>query len=149
MGTSNKDADGVGAFAAIDATKPHRFARDRTAAATDGTGTMGVKPEAERKAEFFAAMRRCVEVGLLLPKADSLDPADPATIAEAEIILAEMQKAKAELYGMMERERRLRDLQNWNSHLPAMVANDRAGRAGFAPIINPRVSRMEKPNHWR
>jgi hypothetical protein len=57
-------------------------------------------------------MRRCVEVGLLLPKADSLDPADPATIAEAEIVLAEMRKAKAELYGMMERERKLRDLQN-------------------------------------
>jgi hypothetical protein len=72
---------------------------------------MGVKPVEQRKAEFFAAMKRCIQLGTLLPKPESLDPADPATIAEAEIILAEMRKVRAELDAMMAFERKLRDLQ--------------------------------------
>jgi hypothetical protein len=72
---------------------------------------MGVKPLEDRKAEFFAAMARIIQVGALLPKAQDLDPANAAQIAEAEIILAEIRKRQAELDAMMERERKLRDLQ--------------------------------------
>jgi hypothetical protein len=72
---------------------------------------MGVKPIEERKREFFATMDRIIRLGVLLPKATDLDPANAAQIAEAEIILAEIRKGQAELEAMMERERKLRDLQ--------------------------------------
>jgi hypothetical protein len=65
----------------------------------------------ERKAEFFAAMKRFNQLGTLLPKPDSLDPADAAAVAEAKTVLAEMRKVQAELDAMMEYERKLRDLQ--------------------------------------
>jgi hypothetical protein len=70
-----------------------------------------VKPLEERKAEFFAAMKRFNQLGTLLPKSESLDAADAAGIAEAEIVLAEMRKVRAEIDAMMEYERTLRDLQ--------------------------------------
>jgi hypothetical protein len=70
-----------------------------------------VKPEEQRRAEFFAAMKRFNQLGSLLPKAGSLELADAAGVAEAEIILAEMRKVQAELNAMMEYERKLRDLQ--------------------------------------
>jgi hypothetical protein len=111
MGQGRADANGVGALAAIDATKPHRFASGRTAKTATWASAVGVRPLAERKAEFFAAMKRIIQLGTLLPKAESLDPADAAGIAEAEIILAEIRKAQADLEAMMERERKLRDLQ--------------------------------------
>jgi hypothetical protein len=147
MGTSNKDADGVGAFAAIDATKPHRFARDRTAAATDGTGTMGVKPEAERKAEFFAgdaALRRSRLAVAESGQPRSRRPRDhrrsrnrPRGNAEGEGRALRDDGARAEVAGFAKLK----------FALAGHGGYDRAGRAGFAPIINPRVSRMEKPNH--
>jgi hypothetical protein len=56
-------------------------------------------------------MKRYNQLGTLLPKLQSLDPADVAAIAEVEIVLKEMKKVQAELYAMMERERKLRDLQ--------------------------------------
>jgi hypothetical protein len=80
-------------------------------AKADLCSAMGVKPVEQRKAEFFATMERINRLGVLLPKAESLDPADAAAIAEAEIILAEIRKAQAELDAMMERERKLRDFQ--------------------------------------
>jgi hypothetical protein len=70
-----------------------------------------MKPLEERKAEFFAAMKRFNALGTLLPKPESLDVADAAGVAEAEMVLAEMRKVQAELDTMMERERRLGDLQ--------------------------------------
>ena len=70
-----------------------------------------VKPLEERKADFFAAMKRFNQLGALLPKSESLDLADAAGVAEAEIILAEMGKVRAEIDAMMEFERKLRDLQ--------------------------------------
>jgi hypothetical protein len=70
---------------------------------------MGVKPVEQRKAEFFATMARIIQLGVLLPKAETLDPANAAQIAEAEIILAELRKAQAELGRMMERERNLKE----------------------------------------
>jgi hypothetical protein len=72
---------------------------------------MGVKPVEQRKAEFFATVARIIQVGMLLPKAQDLDPANAAQIAEAEIILAEIRKGQAELAAMMEYERKLQDLQ--------------------------------------
>ena len=70
-----------------------------------------VKPVEQRKAEFFATMKRIIQLGVLLPKAESLDPANAAQIAEAEIVLAEMRKAQAELEAMIVFEGKLRDLQ--------------------------------------
>jgi hypothetical protein len=65
---------------------------------------MGLKPLEERKAEFFAAMKRFNQLGTLLPKPESLDAADAAGVAEAEMVLAEMRKVQAELNAMMEYE---------------------------------------------
>ena len=70
-----------------------------------------VKPEEERKAEFFAAMQRFNALGALLPKSESLDAADAAGIAEAELVLMEMGKVRAEIDAMMQFEMKLRDLQ--------------------------------------
>lgn len=70
-----------------------------------------LKPEEERKAEFFAAMQRFNALGALLPKSEGLDAADAAGVAEAEIILAEMRKVRAEIDAMMHYEMKLRDLQ--------------------------------------
>jgi hypothetical protein len=72
---------------------------------------MGVKPLEQRKAEFFATMKRIIQLGVLLPKAEDLDPNDAAQLAEADIILAEIRKARAELEAMMQYEGKLRDLQ--------------------------------------
>jgi hypothetical protein len=72
---------------------------------------MGLKPLEVRKAEFFAAMKRFNQLGTLLPKPESLDAADAAGVAEAEIVLAEMSRVRAEIDAMMEYERKLRDLQ--------------------------------------
>ena len=70
-----------------------------------------VKPLEERKADFFAAMQRFNQLGALLPKSESLDAADAAGIAEAEIILKEMRKVRREIDAMMRYEMKLRDLQ--------------------------------------
>jgi hypothetical protein len=66
-----------------------------------------VKPSEERRAEFFGQVDRCIRLALLVPKAKDLDPADTAQIAEAEIILRELDKARAELDRLIERERNL------------------------------------------
>jgi hypothetical protein len=47
----------------------------------------------------------------LLPKSARLDLADAAGVAEAEIVLAEMRKVRAEIDAMMQFEMKLRDLQ--------------------------------------
>jgi hypothetical protein len=70
-----------------------------------------VKPLEERKAEFFAAMKRFNALGALLPKPDSLDAADAAGIAEVQVVLAEMRRVQAEINAKIEYERKLRDLQ--------------------------------------
>jgi hypothetical protein len=72
---------------------------------------MGLKPIEQRKQEFFGQVERCIRLAALVPKAQDLNPADTAQIAEAEIVLAELDKARAELDRMIERERKLRDLQ--------------------------------------
>jgi hypothetical protein len=92
---------------------------------------MGLKPLEERKAEFFAAMKRFNQLGTLLPKPESLDAADAAGVAEAEIVLAEMRKVQAELNAMMEYERKLRDLQR--SQLEA-IAEPMSAIGGKADI---------------
>lgn len=76
-----------------------------------------VKPEEERRADFFAAMKRFNQLGALLPKAGSLELADAAGVAEAEIILMEMGKVRAEIDAMMQFEMKLRDLQPGNFSL--------------------------------
>jgi hypothetical protein len=72
---------------------------------------MELKPLEERKAEFLRRNEALNQLGTLLPKPESLDAVDAAGVAEAEMVLAEMRKVQAELDAMMERERKLRDLQ--------------------------------------
>ena len=99
--------------AADDTAESNRLTCSRTAAADAGARPM-VKPLEQRKAEFFAAMKRFNQLGALLPKPESLDAADAAGIAEAEMVLAEMRKVQDEISAMMEYERKLRDLQPGN-----------------------------------
>jgi hypothetical protein len=66
-----------------------------------------VKPSEERRAEFFGQVERCIRLAALVPKAQDLNPADAAQIAEATIILNELAKARAELDRLIERERNL------------------------------------------
>jgi hypothetical protein len=57
----------------------------------------------KRKAKFFALMARYNQIGALLPDPDDFDPHDAAALSEAKVILAEMEKVKAELDEMLGR----------------------------------------------
>ena len=61
---------------------------------------------AERKAQFFALMRQFNELGLLLPAPGDLDTDDVAAIAEARLVIAEMNKTRSEMDALLELERR-------------------------------------------
>ena len=58
----------------------------------------------QRKREFFAQVERCIRIALLVPKAEDINPAN---IDEAEMILRELNKERAELDRLIERERKL------------------------------------------
>jgi hypothetical protein len=53
--------------------------------------------EAERKQRLIGLMQRYNQLGRLLPEAADLDPADPAAITEARLVLREMEKTKCEI----------------------------------------------------
>ena len=55
----------------------------------------------DRKAKFFALVKRYSQVGSLLPEEEDLDLTNAAAVAEAKMILAEMEKMKAELEAML------------------------------------------------
>jgi hypothetical protein len=54
-----------------------------------------MKPD-DRKARIFSLIQRFNRVGCLLPEEENLDPTNAAQVAEAKIILREMEKVKAE-----------------------------------------------------
>jgi hypothetical protein len=56
--------------------------------------------------KFFALVKRYNQIGALLPEEENFDPRDAAQVAEARIILAEMNKTKAQMDALLERERR-------------------------------------------
>jgi hypothetical protein len=51
----------------------------------------------ERKAQFFALAKRFNQLGSLLPDPDDLDTDDVAAMAEAQMVIAEMNKTRAEM----------------------------------------------------
>lgn len=55
----------------------------------------------DRKAKIFALMRRYNQIGSLLPAEDDFDPHDAVALAETKVILAELEKVRAELEAMM------------------------------------------------
>ena len=58
----------------------------------------------DRKAKFFALMRRFNQLGCLLPALGDLDADDMAAIAEAEMVIAEMNKTRAEMDAVLDQE---------------------------------------------
>ena len=56
---------------------------------------------AERKAKFFALMRRFNQLGCLLPAPEDLDA---AAIGRVELVIAEMNKTKAEMDRVLDQE---------------------------------------------
>jgi hypothetical protein len=59
--------------------------------------------EAERKNAFFAAMRRCVQIGMLLPNPETFDVTDPIAVAEAKVVIAELERARAAMFALIDR----------------------------------------------
>jgi hypothetical protein len=54
---------------------------------------------------FFTLAARYCQLGRLLPSVDDLDTDDETAIAEAQLILAEMAKVKAEMDALLEAAR--------------------------------------------
>jgi hypothetical protein len=59
----------------------------------------------ERKQKYFALMGRYNQLGRLLPAPDDLDADDPAAVAEARLILAEMNATQAKMDALSKRRR--------------------------------------------
>jgi hypothetical protein len=59
----------------------------------------------DRKRKYFALMERYNELGRLLPAADDLDPDDADAIAEARLIIAEMNATQAKMESLSKRRR--------------------------------------------
>ena len=59
-----------------------------------------------RMAKFFALVRRYNQIGALLPLEENFNPRDAVQAAEVKVILAEMNKTKAQMDALLERERR-------------------------------------------
>ena len=53
--------------------------------------------EDDRKRKYFALMERYNQLGLLLPAPDAFDPTDAAALVEARMVIAEMNKVRAEM----------------------------------------------------
>ena len=67
---------------------------------------MAIASSKRRKAQYFALMARYNELGRLLPAADDLSPNDVAVLAEAKVVIAEMNKTQSEMDALLEAERR-------------------------------------------
>jgi hypothetical protein len=58
----------------------------------------------KRRAKFFALVKRLNELGLLLPAPGDLDADDAAGLAEAQMVIAEMNKTRAEMDRVLDQE---------------------------------------------
>jgi hypothetical protein len=61
--------------------------------------------DADRKARFFSLMARFNQLGRLLPAPDDLDTDDAPAVAEAKVVIAEMNKTQSEMDALLELER--------------------------------------------
>jgi hypothetical protein len=61
--------------------------------------------DADRKARFFSLMARFNQLGRLLPAPDDPDTDDAAAVAEAKVVIAEMNKTQSEMDALLEQER--------------------------------------------
>jgi hypothetical protein len=61
--------------------------------------------DADRKARFFSLMARFNQLGRLLPAPDDLGTDDAAAVAEAKVVIAEMNKTQSEMDALLEQER--------------------------------------------
>jgi hypothetical protein len=61
--------------------------------------------EEDRKRKYFALMERYNRPGRLLPAPDDLDTDDAAAVAEARLILAEMNATQAKMEALSNRRR--------------------------------------------
>ena len=59
---------------------------------------------AERKAKFFALAKRYNQLGCLLPAPGDLDADDVAAMVETQMVIAEMNKTKAEMDAVLDQE---------------------------------------------
>jgi hypothetical protein len=59
----------------------------------------------DRKRQYFALMARYNALGHMLPPPDEFDPDDAAAVAEARLILAEMEKTQARMAALSQRRR--------------------------------------------
>jgi hypothetical protein len=59
----------------------------------------------DRKQKYFALMARYNQLGRLLPAPDDLDPDDPTAVAEAGLILAEMNATQTKMDALPKRRR--------------------------------------------
>ena len=57
--------------------------------------------EDDRRKRVYALMERYNQLGRLLPDPDNFDPADPAALTEARLVLREMETTKAELDALL------------------------------------------------
>ena len=64
-----------------------------------------MRRDEDRKQKYFALMARYNQLGRLLPAPDDLDPDDAAAVAEARLILAEMNATQAKMDALSKRRR--------------------------------------------
>lgn len=66
-------------------------------------GTVPITKE-EHKAAVFALMRRSVQLGFLLPDPEKLHTSGPDAVAAAKMVIAEIEKARAELLALLDEQ---------------------------------------------
>jgi hypothetical protein len=64
---------------------------------------MNMRRDEDRKRRYFALMERYNRLGRLLPAPDDLDADDVAAVAEARLILAEMNATQAKMEALSNR----------------------------------------------
>jgi hypothetical protein len=63
---------------------------------------MTTPSQSELKTKYFALMERAVQIGLLFPDINNIDPSNPEAIAEVAILLKEFNKVNDEINSIME-----------------------------------------------
>jgi hypothetical protein len=64
-----------------------------------------MRRDEDRKRKYFALMARYNQLGRLLPSPDDFDTDDAAAVAEARLILAEMNATQAKMEALSARRR--------------------------------------------
>ena len=64
-----------------------------------------MRRDEDRKRKYFALMQRYNQLGRLLPAPDDLDPDDADAVAEARLIIAEMDATRAKMDALPKRRR--------------------------------------------